>query len=581
MKSVLNNIQDTVVKYANIIAQVIDLDIEIVDSNMVRIAGTGKYMDIFNICVEEEGHIYKQTFETGETQIVDDPVKNKLCKFCSYRDTCIEKLVASTPIKIDDKVIGLIGIVCFTDEKKEKFLSNLSTYSSFLEQISDFISTKAYETLESQRSETMVKVLNSIMGKLDDAIIVLNKYNSISHMNKVAQEIFNIDKISSEKVKLEHTGNFLLDQPEYELKLGKNIYLVVGNLHSVNIKEKQYDKIFIFNETRTIKEKFSIIAAQNQNITLDQILGNSNKILILKKKVLQIAKSTSTILITGESGTGKELFARAIHSASNRKTHPFVAINCGAIPDSLLESELFGYGKGAFTGANQNGKMGKFEFADNGTIFLDEIGDMPLYMQVKLLRALQEKEIVRIGSNKPVKINVRIIAATNKSLEKMVVNGTFRKDLYYRLNVIPLEIPPLRERYEDIKLLIEYFCKKYASLFDKKFISIEEKTLQKLLIYDWPGNIRELENTVEFMINMMDMSGIITHDILPQKFFESTIPLENCSSEDILDLSVIEKNTIERALKKYGYHAEGKKIASDKLGIGIATLYRKISKYGI
>lgn len=581
MKSILNNIQDTVVKYANIIAQVIELDIEIVDSNMVRIAGTGKYMDIFNICVEEEGHIYSQTFKTGETQIVDDPVKNKLCKFCSYRDTCIEKLVASTPIKIDDEVIGLIGIVCFTDEKKEKFLSNLSTYSSFLEQISDFISTKAYETLENQRSETMVKLLNSIMEKLDDAIIVLNKESMISHMNKVAEEIFNMEKNLSEKVKLEPTGNFLLDQPEYELKFGKSIYLVVGNLNSINIKEKQYDKIFIFNETRTIKEKFSTIATQNQNITLDQILGNSSNILILKKKVLQIAKSTSTILITGESGTGKEMFARAIHSASNRKTHPFVAINCGAIPDSLLESELFGYGKGAFTGANQNGKIGKFEFADNGTIFLDEIGDMPLYMQVKLLRALQEKEIVRIGSNKPIKINVRIIAATNKSLEQMVVNGTFRKDLYYRLNVIPLEIPPLRERYEDIKLLIQYFCKKYADLFDKKFTYIEEQTLQKLLIYDWPGNIRELENTVEFMINMMDMSGIITHDILPQKFFESTIPLENYTSEDLLDLAVIEKNTIEKALKKYGNHAEGKKIASDKLGIGIATLYRKISKYGL
>lgn len=193
----------------------------------------------------------------------------------------------------------------------------------------------------------------------------------------------------------------------------------------------------------------------------------------LKKTIKKIASSTSTVLVSGESGTGKELVARAIHNESNRREEPFIAINCAAIPDSLLESELFGYVKGAFTGADPMGKMGKFELANKGTIFLDEIGDMPLSLQTKLLRVLQERKVIRIGSNKQVNIDVRVIAATNKNLIDLIEEDKFREDLYYRLNVIPIEIPPLRERIEDIKLLTDFFIKKYLSLFNKDFMKIK------------------------------------------------------------------------------------------------------------
>lgn len=279
-------------------------------------------------------------------------------------------------------------------------------------------------------------------------------------------------------------------------------------------------------------------------------------------------------LITGESGTGKELFARAIHMESERNNNPFVAINCAAIPDTLLESELFGYVKGAFTGADPKGKIGKVEFANTGTLFLDEIGDMPLYLQAKLLRVLEQKEIVRLGSNKPIPVDIRIIAATNQNLEKRIREGTFREDLYYRLNVIPFRIPPLRERKEDIRVLTDFFVSKYTALFKKRVIGFESNVWDFLYKYDWPGNVRELENTVEYMINMLDNNGIISIRLLPQK-----IRVDLNKNNDLIPLEKMEKDLIKRALDLYGNSVTAKQQAADTLGIGIATLYRKIKKY--
>lgn len=208
-----------------------------------------------------------------------------------------------------------------------------------------------------------------------------------------------------------------------------------------------------------------------------------------KRNALIASRSTSTILITGESGTGKELFARSIHNHSDRVDNPFVTVNCAAIPDNLLESELFGYEEGSFTGAKKGGKLGKFELADKGTIFLDEIGDMSLHLQAKLLRVLQERELDKIGGKSNIFIDVRIIAATNKNLETMVKNGSFREDLYYRLNVIPIKLPSLRERRGDIPLLINYMIDEYSHKLEKEILGIDENAKQLLINYSWPGNI--------------------------------------------------------------------------------------------
>ena len=282
--------------------------------------------------------------------------------------------------------------------------------------------------------------------------------------------------------------------------------------------------------------------------------------MILKSKIRKISNSSSTVLITGESGTGKELVARAIHCEGNRKDKPFIAINCGAIPETLLESELFGYDKGAFSGANSNGRIGKFELANKGVIFLDEIGDMPLYLQVKLLRVLQEKTIVRIGSNKLVSLDLRVIAATNKDLKELVRRGKFREDLYYRLNVIPIEIPPLRERKGDLELLLNSLIDKYNIEFNKSVYLIEDNVLEMFKKYKWYGNI------------------------LPDSFIESfheQMGLEEKGNDDIkeiIPLKDIEKKYIKKAIEIYGDTTEGKKIAAKKLGIGIATLYRRLEQ---
>src|SRR5262249_24450634 len=230
--------------------------------------------------------------------------------------------------------------------------------------------------------------------------------------------------------------------------------------------------------------------------SLDNIIGQSAPIERLKATIRTVAPTSSTVLIYGESGTGKELVARAVHAGSPRAADPFVSINCGAFPETLLESELFGYVKGAFTGANQN-KRGLFEVADGGTIFLDEIGEMALTMQVKLLRVLQERCVRPVGGTNEIAIDVRVIAATNRDLEKQVAENTFREDLYYRLNVIPIVVPRLRERREDVPLLINHFVKKYVPAAGKSIARVNPEALTALANYDWPGNVRQLENTIE------------------------------------------------------------------------------------
>ena len=245
---------------------------------------------------------------------------------------------------------------------------------------------------------------------------------------------------------------------------------------------------------RDLKSKYSF----------NDLIGMSPAFLAAKKLAERVSTSNSSVLLIGESGTGKELFAHAIHNNSIRFSAPFVAINCASIPENLLESELYGYEDGAFTGAKKGGKMGQFEIADGGTLFLDEIGDMPLAMQSKLLRVLQEKEVQRVGGSKSIPVDVRIIAATHRDLEKMVAEGEFRQDLYYRLNVIKIEIPPLRKRKEDIQLISMSLLKKLGNRFYRKEIGLSDEVKEKLMEHAWPGNIRELENVLERCINVLD-----------------------------------------------------------------------------
>jgi len=322
--------------------------------------------------------------------------------------------------------------------------------------------------------------------------------------------------------------------------------------------------------------------------TFNNIVGESQAIKKAKHVALKVSSSKSNVLLLGESGTGKELFAHAIHNESDRSHSPIIKINCGSIPSELFESELFGYESGAFTGAKKDGKPGKFELANNSTIFLDEIGDLPLSMQVKLLRVIQEKEFERIGSIRSQKIDVRIIAATNKNLEEMIKQKTFREDLYYRLNVINIHVPSLRERRDDIPSLAKYLMKKISLEMEIHVTNISDEAIMALSLYDWPGNIRELENSIERALNLVDKQSIIEISHLP--FYITKLLLTNSPTDNVKTVQIdingtlkdmyidIEKKAIKAALVEFN----GNKLrVANKLDISRTSLYQKLKLYNL
>jgi transcriptional regulator with PAS, ATPase and Fis domain len=571
----LKDIQSTVIQYAEVIAEVINVDVEIVDHTLTRLAGTGFYSDRVNESIANEGFVFKAALETGETQVIKDPGQNHLCISCPKQLVCAEKLEICKPIKVKDQPIGVIGLICFFDEQRDRVLENFDAYLAFLDKIAEFISSKIYEKQEQARSDQMVMLMNQVIDKINHCVIILNHDARISYINQNAiKQLSLASDCIGKPATVISTGDSILGNEEFRVRLDGKDYSLVGNLLPVQLELSDYAKIIVFRELKTFQSRIYELTKTGENIGLDEILGESQVIHDLKSQVVKIANSTSTVFIQGESGTGKEMVARAIHQESDRSEEPFVAINCGAIPDTLLESELFGYVKGAFTGADPRGKIGKFELANKGVLFLDEIGDMPLFLQVKLLRVLEEKQIMRIGSNNPIKIDIRIIAATHKDLPQMIRDNSFREDLFYRLNVIPMDIPPLRERKSDIGPLADYFAQKYSSLFNKKFTRIDREVVAALLEYSWPGNIRELENCIEFMVNMMDVDGVLNQQLLPKNLLAGE--LEPTREVPMLPLRELEAEAIEKALQMYGRTTEGKKMAARKLGIGLATLYRKL-----
>jgi len=331
-------------------------------------------------------------------------------------------------------------------------------------------------------------------------------------------------------------------------------------------------------EKRAAKKQIKYLRDElTDKYKFENIIGNSEAISKVLKIVSQVAPTPSTILISGETGTGKELIAKALHANSRRKDKPMLCMNCAALPESLLDSELFGHTKGAFTGADRERK-GFFQEADNGTVFLDEIGDIAPQTQVRLLRLLQDGEIRRIGENKPIKVNIRLITATNKILEDEVKEGRFRKDLYFRLNVIPIHIPPLRERKEDIPILVNHFLKIYSEKLKKNVNYISPSAMAIFMDYDWHGNVRELENIVERTVNLATKEKIGTDD-LNISFPQNIQKIQDSRNEKTdMTLDEMEKWLILDTLER---NNKNQKITAQKLGISTTTLWRKLKKYGI
>ncbi|WP_330399490.1 sigma-54 interaction domain-containing protein [Lachnoclostridium edouardi] len=589
-RSILLEIQETVMKYADIMSKISGIDVEVVDENLFRVAGTGLFADKVNEDMSQEAYVYRHILETGRPQIIYQPGEAAFCQSCPKKENCGEEIEISMPVRLERKIIGVIGLVGSTLKQKNMILKNEKMYLELVEQITDFITAKAAEILEMEKMEALMATLECTMNRVEQGILILSNKGSVTAANDSARKQLKLEVSEKSQIQIEPTGDSMNGQTEYRIAARGCTHQVLGQLYDLEQAGGLYSQVFVFTDNKDYHNKLYEMTA---TLNVGSIIGSSKRTGELRQEISKIAGSTSTVLITGESGTGKELVATAIWKASQRKDKRFIAINCAAIPEPLLESELFGYVKGAFTGADPNGRIGKFELANHGVIFLDEIGDMPLYLQAKLLRVLQERKITRIGSNQVIPIDIRVIAATNRDLKTMIKDNKFREDLYYRLNVIPLQIAPLRERKEDIIDLTEFFSRRYSRLFGKTLKGIDSQALEALQNHRWTGNVRELENTIEFMVNMIGEDGILTVKTLPRGFLKDDqtedlnearenkafLNVEEHEDGLIIPMKELEKQAIWAALNKFGRDTEGKKKAAKALGIGLATLYRKLENF--
>lgn len=567
----LIKIKDEVMKYAETISQILNLDVEIMDTNLIRLVGTGCLNKKVGLNMSKEAHVYKKVLKTKETYIITNPREEKICESCPSKETCTEVLEISTPIIFETKIIGVIGLICFNEFQKKEFLNKKDFYIKFLKQMANFISSRAFQENEKTIIENNNKILLDVVERIPNSIIIANEDNKIELINDRAISLFG--KTNTETPIESEIISDLLDKKEFLLTYNNTTHKVVGDILNFPTSNGKFRTLYVFQDAENFKKYFQYFNNGYNRI----FIFNSPQMYNVYSKIEKVAKTITTILITGESGTGKEVVARTIHENSNRKDKPFIAVNCGAIPESLIESEFFGYVKGAFTGANPKGKIGYFEQANGGTIFLDEIGDMPLSLQVKLLRVLQEKTITPIGSDKEKTIDIRIMAATNKNLETLVEENKFREDLYYRLNVFPIDIPPLRDRKKDIEELTEYFFNKYSQVFNIPIKPISDEVMKNFISYNWPGNIRELKNVVEYIINVIDeKDSFISLKHLPPKIFKISH-----EKKKFRTLAEIEKDEIDALIKEFGTSSKAKLEIAKTLNIGRATLYRKMKQYNL
>ncbi|MDQ0338032.1 transcriptional regulator with PAS, ATPase and Fis domain [Caldalkalibacillus uzonensis] len=577
MTTLLYEIRDSIRKLIETTKSLIDFDFSVVDENLLRIVGTGRYEKYIGLNLPANTAT-DYVMKTGKPLIMYNPLEHTVCISCPVRNICLKDTMMIYPIKKNDKVIGAITIGAFTDELKEKQQQMEQNLSSFLENLADFIASKASERETAKR-------ISTILNTVDSGIILTDYTGRITVFNEVIRNLFHDDIHQHDNIRTflpDHDVEKILKKRETfenrECNLGrfygdKRVFVTAKPIHP---NQDKTEILYIFKDHNDMGNiAYKLLADYSYfSIGLDHIKSSSKLMEEVKNISIRASRTDSNVLIQGESGTGKELFARLIHQMSDRKNGPFIAVNCAAIPENLIESELFGYEDGAFTGAKKGGKPGKFELANNGTLFLDEIGDLPLHLQPKLLRAIEYGYVERVGGVKPINLNTRIIAATNRDLEKMIEEDEFREDLYYRLNVIPIHIPPLRKRREDILVLANHFLSTYSRKFSKQITGFSEEVEKVLLIYHWPGNVRELENTIEYAIHV-ESSDVIQYESLPAKLKNVSIAEKDSKN---CNLKQLEQKMIEGLLQQYGTTLKGKTKIAEELGISLSTLYRRIRR---
>lgn len=581
-QSVLMQIQPTIQRFARMLASVLQLEVEIVDENLCRVAGTGAYGKFLGRQLSGNSRLLRHVLETKTEKVVTQSRFDPLCEGCDSKENCREKAFLGTPVILQDRCVGVISLIAVTHEQQEHISDNLREFSDYVRHISTIFVSKLLE--EQGPGDNISKIFATMIDNMDQGVLVVDDESRVQFVNQTALKTLGVvqNNIIGKPIRfrpLTFESNFTHGHMQHIVSWDDKSELIIGQLH--NIQGRQLF-LMAFHQSHT---SFSVANAPDEP-HIEQLVGECRVMRQLKRLISRIAPSPSSVMVVGESGTGKEVVARAIHKLSGRRNKPFIAINCAAIPEQLLESELFGYVKGAFTGASANGKTGLIQAANTGTLFLDEIGDMPLMLQAKLLRAIEAREILPIGASSPIQVDIRIISATNQDLAQFIAEGKFREDLFYRLNVIPITLPPLRERQEDIELLVHYFLHLHTRRLGSVYPGIAPDVVEILRKHRWPGNLRELSNLMEYLVNVVPSGEVIDSTLLPPNLLnngttEQSDVTEVSEAHLSLDdaggtaLEEMEKQMIREALSRHN----SKKQVADELGIGIATLYRKIKKY--
>ncbi|MBQ5754622.1 MAG: sigma 54-interacting transcriptional regulator [Oscillospiraceae bacterium] len=581
--SVLDLIVPELEFLANTLASVMDLEITIVDSSMTRLVGTGRMSSGVGK-LAPKGSAFSQCIETGRHLFVEEPRVSSICKNCSHRELCTEEVEFCIPIRYNSRIVGVLGMCAFTEAAKAEILRNKDNLLAFEHQLSRLITTmlreREFESIMEYHSSELMTLVNS----LDEGVLILSKNLEILTANKHMFRILNMNErplngashmrlqdVLPEKVfgQLQQKGMAGQVGP---VVLNEQEYLI--SISPVEVKSGRTGLILLFSDFSKMRQSVMRADKEKSIVTFDDILGECESIQKARRQAQQIAGYDVSVLLTGETGTGKEIFSQAIHGASARQGDIFLPVNCGAIPENLIESEMFGYEKGAFTGASKTGRTGKFEVCKDGTLFLDEIGDLPLAMQVKLLRALENKEIVRVGGHTPIRVNPRIIAATSRNLDTMMREHAFREDLFYRLNVVSIQIPPLRERGYDIIILARHFLHRFAATYNKDLKGFTGECENLLLRYPFPGNIRELRNLVEYAV-IFEKNNLVGEEIIRSKLQ----PSAEAPRQSLAQMTrQYERQVILQQVREMGDTAEGKRQVAKQLGISVATLYRKLGE---
>lgn len=565
-------------KPVELIADMFKIDVAVFDLHSDLVAYTDNYKK------NKGSSVHAPSIEEAIAHthvMVNSPGHMNSCIGCRFKGKCPAKIEILRSIRIDDIPVGVITFTSFTKDGHDRITKDTTTYVNALDIFSQLIADIVSKNSPPARFPYTDAMIRTALDLSEDMAIIVDHTGNVIHGNASGLNLFSFCDLSSRSL-----YQLFPDTVAGEILQGKPCafsQITINHFHAKVLSTPfKTNGSFSGALIRIVIPTKSIAGNPRQQrvphkTTLDSIAGETPVIKDLKQTIRKLHQSTSTLLITGETGTGKGLLSKVIHHTSHRSNGPFVFVNCAGIPDTLFESELFGYEEGAFTGAKKGGKPGRFELAQGGTLVLDEISEIPLPMQAKLLHVLQEQTLERVGGVSAIPLDVRIIAISNQDMERMIDQKKFRPDLYFRLNVIPITIPSLKSRKRDIKILSRQFLKEYNIKLNKHIKGFSPDVIAKFEMHAWPGNIRELQNVIEYSVNMEE-NDIITLDSLPLNFSK---PLYRELSDTDIKSRVMdaEMDAILIAMDKYGWDVRGKQKAARELGIGIRTLYRKLSNY--